>query len=122
GAAGQGAVADVGDGDLDRVLVHRRIVAEDLGADDDVLGEILGHAAADHEQAGGGVLDLELGELVEVPAAVPAGAGAVAAVDHVGDKAEPGGTVGKSRAEDGHVALVTLVHDAVAALRAAVLV
>ncbi len=50
--AGERAVADVGDGDLDGVLVHRRVVAEHLGGDDDVLREVLRHAAADHEQAG----------------------------------------------------------------------
>ena len=44
---GAGAVADVGDGDLNGIFVDLDIVmAEDLGADDGVLREILGNAAA----------------------------------------------------------------------------
>ena len=64
---GAGAVADVGHGDLHGVLVHLDVlVAEDLGADHGVLGEVLGHAAADHEQAGGAGLDLDVGQFAEV--------------------------------------------------------
>src|SRR6185437_1573048 len=61
GGAGESAVAGVGHGDLDGVLVHGGFRAEDVRGYDDVLGEVLGDAAADHQQPGGGVGDLELG-------------------------------------------------------------
>ena len=61
-----GAVAHVGDGDLHGVFVHLDVVAEDLGADDGVLREVLRHAAADHEQAGGAGRDLDVGQFAEV--------------------------------------------------------
>src|SRR5882672_1838909 len=40
GGAGEGAVAGVGHGDLDGVLVHGGFDAEDVGGHDDVLGEV----------------------------------------------------------------------------------
>ena len=43
-----------------------KAVAEDFRADDRVLREVLGNAAADHEQARGPRLDLDVGELAEV--------------------------------------------------------
>ena len=70
--AGERAVADVGHGDLDGVFVHGGVVAENFGGDDDVLGEVFGNAAADHEQAGGGIGDLDLGEFVEILGGVDA--------------------------------------------------
>src|SRR5579871_5255206 len=66
GRAGESAVAGVGYGDLDGVLVHGSVDAEDLRGDDNVLGEVLGSAAAEHEEASGRIGDLELRELVEV--------------------------------------------------------
>ncbi len=80
--------------------------AEDVGGDDDVLGEVLGDAAADHEQAGGGVGDLELGDLVEVLGGVDGDLGLVLTLVLVGDEAEAGGAVGEGGAEDGDVLLV----------------
>src|SRR5690606_40888962 len=59
GAAGEGAVPHVGNGDLDGVLVHRRFRSEDVGGHGDVLGEVLGHASADHEKTCGWVLILQ---------------------------------------------------------------
>ena len=52
GGAGEGTVAGVGHGDLDGVFVHGGVDAEDVGGYDDVLGEVLGYATTDHEQAG----------------------------------------------------------------------
>ncbi len=64
---GAGAVAHVRHGDLHGVFVHLDILmAEDLGADDRVLHEVLRHAAADHQQARGARLDLDVGQLAEV--------------------------------------------------------
>src|SRR5205823_4382976 len=69
-------------------------------------------------------LDLELGELVEIAAAVPGGgaSGVAIAGDDVGDEAEARRAVAEGGAEDRHVALVALVDDAVLALGAAVFV
>jgi hypothetical protein len=46
-----GAVAHVGDRDLHGVFVHLGMFAQDFGADDRVLHEVLRHAAADHQEA-----------------------------------------------------------------------
>ncbi|MNQ97091.1 hypothetical protein D3C85_1127220 [compost metagenome] len=46
--------------------MHLGLDAQDLGADDGVLGEVLGHAAADHEQAGDAGGDLDVGQFAEV--------------------------------------------------------
>src|SRR5258708_379854 len=100
GGAGEGAVAGVGYGDLDGVLVHGGVDAEDVGGYDDVLGEVLGDAAADHEQAGGGVGDLELGDLVEFLGGVDGNAGLALAGVMVGYEAEAGGARGEGRARD----------------------
>ena len=101
GGAGEGSVAGVGDGDLDGVLVHGGFDAEDVGGDDDVLREVLGDAAADHEQAGGGVVDLEFGDLVEVLGGVDGDDRLALTGVLVGDEAEAGGAVGEGGAEDG---------------------
>ena len=64
---GAGAVADVGNGDLHGVLVHLDVLmAEDFRADDRVLGEVLGNAAANHQEAGSACFNLEVGQLKEV--------------------------------------------------------
>ena len=115
GGAGEGAVAGVGYGDLDGVLVHGGFDSEDVGGDDDVLGEVFGDAPADHEEAGGGVGDLELGDLVEVLGRVDGDHGLALAGVLVGDEAEAGGAVGEGGAEDGDVLLVGGEDDGVAA-------
>ena len=115
GGAGESAVAGVGYGDLDGVLVHGGVDAEDVGGYDDVLGEVFGDAAADHEQAGGGVGDLELGDLVEVFGGVDGDMRLALALVLVGDEAESGGAVGEGGAEDGDVLLVGGEDDGVAA-------
>src|ERR1700733_16095159 len=65
-ARGERSVAHIGYRDLDRVLVHGRLGAQDIRGNDNVLREVLGYATADHQQARGGVGDLELRQLVEV--------------------------------------------------------
>ena len=114
GGAGEGAVAGVGYGDLDGVLVHGGFDAEDVGGNDDVLGEVLGDAAADHEEAGGGIGDLELGDLVEVLGGVDGDHGLTLAGVLVGDESEACGAIGECRAEDGDVLLVGGEDDGVA--------
>ena len=106
---GAGAVAHVGDGDLHRIFVHLDIVvAEDFRADDSVLREVLGNAAADHQQAGGARLDLDVGQLAEVGDRVEhhVVAAALHRVDLVLDEAEARRAVDEGRAEDRHVMLV----------------
>ena len=61
-----GTVAHVGNGDLDSILMHGNLFAKDLGADDGVLCEVLGGAAADHEEAALGAVHLDFGELEEL--------------------------------------------------------
>jgi len=46
--------------------MHLGVDAEDFGADDGILGEVLRHAAADHEKAGRLGGDLHVGQLSEV--------------------------------------------------------
>src|SRR5208337_4855905 len=48
-ASGKRPVANVGHGDLDGILVHRDVEPEHLRRNHNVLGKILGHAAAYHE-------------------------------------------------------------------------
>ena len=112
---GAGAVADVGHGDLDGVLVHGDFLAEDFGADDGVLGEVLGCAATDHEEATLGTVHLDLGELEEVGHAVDADVGLAGlfAEPLVLADAEACGAVAKGGAEDGDAALVAGLDEAV---------
>src|SRR5258707_7892968 len=112
---GERAVAGVGHGDLDGVLVHGGLYAEDVRGYHDVLGEVLGDPAADHEQAGGGIGDLELGDLVEVLGGVDGDVRLALASVLVGDQAEAGGAVREGGAEDGHILLVGGEDDGVAA-------
>ncbi len=121
GGTRQSAVAGVGYGDLDGVLVHGGFDSEDVGGYDDVLGEVFGDSSADHEQAGGGVGDLELGDLVEVLGGVDGDHGLALASVLVGDEAEAGGAVGEGGAEDGDVLLVGGEDDGVAAAGCGVL-
>jgi hypothetical protein len=114
GAAGESAVAGVSYGDLDCVLVHRRFDAEHVRGYDDVLREVFGNAAADHEQTSGGVSDLELGDLVEVLDGVDRNHGLALASVLVGDEAEASGAIGEGGAEDRHVLLVGSEDDGVA--------
>ena len=102
--------------------MHRGVVAEDFGADDDVLGEIFRDAATDHENAGGGVFDFELRQFVEVLGAVHGHVRLVAASMLMRDHAEAGRAVAEGRAEDGDIALPGFVHDGVGALRAAIFI
>ncbi len=113
GGAGECAVAGVGDGDLDGVLVHGGVNAEDFGRDDDVLGEVLGGTAAEHEESGGGVGDFELGEFVEVFGGVDGDHRLSLTCVLVGDEAEAGGAVGEGGDEDGDVLLVGCEDDGV---------
>jgi hypothetical protein len=113
---GAGPVAHVGDRDLHGIFVHLDVlVAEDFGANDGVLDEILGHAAADHEQAGGARRDLDVGQFAEV------GDG----VDHhvrlagLGrstwclTRPKPAERIDERRAEDRHVMFVGKLDEAV---------
>src|SRR6185437_16580375 len=109
GRGGAGAVADVGDRDLHRVLVHLDVlVTEDFCTNYSILREVLGNSSTDHQQACGARLDLDVGELAEVGDAVDGHV--MAATLHrvylVLDQAEAGRAVGKGRAEDRHVMLV----------------
>jgi len=94
--------------------VHGSVDAEDLGGYDDVLCEVLGNAAADHEDAGGGVGDLELSDLVEVLGGVDGDHRLALAGVLVGDEAEAGGAVGECGTKDGDVLLVGGEDDGVA--------
>ena len=120
GAGGAGAVTDVGDGDLDGIFMHGNLFAEDFGADDGVLGEVLGGAAADHEEAALGAVHLDLGELEEVGHAVDAdiGLAGLFAEPLVLADAEAGAAVAEGGAEDGHAALVAGLDEAVGRCRA----
>ena len=98
------------------------VVAEDFGADDGVLGEVLGHAAADHQQAGGAGLDLDVGQLAEVGDRVEhhVVAAALHRVDLMLDQPEAGRAVDERRAENRHVMLVGGLDQAVGLLGIAV--
>ena len=119
---GAGAVADIRDGDLHRVLVHLDVVMpEDFRANDSILREVLRNAAADHQKPGGARLDLDVGELAEVGDAVERHimAAAFHRVDLVLDQAEARRAVGKGGAEDRHVVLVGELDEASGLLRIA---
>ena len=92
--------------------MHGCLAAQQLRRHHRVLGEVLGHSAADHEQAGLLEGQLHPGEFQEVPGAVqghaPPGAGRL--VQH---QAEAGGAVAEGRAEDGHLLLEGRPDDAV---------
>ena len=116
--AGERAVAHVGHGDLDRVLVHVRLVAEDLGGDDDVLREVLGHAAADHEEAGHAGFESSSASARGNPCAASqvASAGCLAHCAWRPDgttRPNPAEQSLERRAEDRHVAACRLRDDAV---------
>lgn len=114
--AGEGAVAGVGYGDLDGVLVHGNVgvVSEqNLGGHDDVLGEVLGDAAADHQKAGDRIFQFDLGDLVEVLGGVNGDDRLAGTVVLVGDQTEASGAVGEGRAEDGYVLLIGSEDDGV---------
>lgn len=111
--AGERAVTFVGHGDLHGVGVHRNIfVAKYLSRNNDVLRKVLRHAAADHEDAGLVVLDLDFGQLAEVLDRVD-GDVIVGVMPLVVHQAETGGAVRESRAEDRHAFLVGFVNDGV---------
>ena len=61
-----GAVAHVGNGNLDGILVHRYLVTQNLGADNGVLGKVLGRAATDHKETRLGAGHLDLSQLYKV--------------------------------------------------------
>ena len=61
-----GAVAHVGNGNLDGILVHRYLVTQNLGADNGVLGKVLGRAATDHKKTRLGAGHLDLSQLYKV--------------------------------------------------------
>ena len=94
------------------------VVAEDLGADHRVLGEVLGHSAADHEETGRSRLDLEVGQFAEIGDGVEdhVGPPRLHRVDLVLDQAEAGRAVDEGRAEDRHVMLVGELDQAVVLL------
>ena len=97
-----GAVADVGHGDLHGVFVHGYLLAEHLGADDGVLDEVLGHTAADHENAGRLGFHLDTGKFIEIPNGVQSEV-PVGAIHLVLDQAEASTRVGERRTENRHV-------------------
>ncbi len=94
------------------------VVAEDLGADDGVLDEVLRHAAADHQQAGRARLDLDVGQLAEVGDGVEhhVRLPRLGALDLMLDQPEAGRAVDERRAEDRHVMLVGELDEAVVLL------
>ena len=111
-AAGTTGLFMVGDGDLDRVFVHVGLDAEDFGADHGVLGEVLRHPAADHEQARVAGLDLDLRQLAEVGDRVDhhVGLAFLEALDLVLDQPKARRAVDEGRAEDRHALLVGRLH------------
>ena len=109
---GAGSVAHVGHRDLDGVLVHGHVEAEDFGANDGVLREVLRGAAADHEQARGAGLDFDLGQFHEILHGVD-GHVLVGVLPLVLADAESRAAVGECRAENGHSALIAGLDEAV---------
>src|SRR6185437_5716112 len=84
-----------------------------VGGNHDVLREVLRHAATDHQQARGRVLDLDLRQLVEVLAGINGAMRLALARMHVRHDAEAERAVRERRAEDRHVLLVAGEHDRV---------
>src|SRR6185437_998095 len=84
-----------------------------VGGNHDVLREVLRYAAADHQQARGRVLDLDLRQLVEVLARINGAMRLALARMHVRHDAEAERAVRERRAEDRHVLLVAGEHDRV---------
>src|SRR3546814_8053893 len=80
-------------------------MAEDFGADDGVLDEVLRHAAADHQQAGGARLDLDVGQLAEIGDRIEryVVTAALHRIDLMLHQPETGRAVGERGAEDRHV-------------------
>ena len=77
--------------------------------------KVLGHAAADHQQAGHARGDFYVGQLAKIGDAVEreVGLARLGAIDLVLDEAEPGTGVGEGGAENGHVMLVGELDEAV---------
>ena len=95
--------------------MHGDFLAEDFGADDGVLCEVLGGAAADHEEAALGAVHLDLGKFEEVGHAVDADIGLAFFLTQplVLADAEAGAAVAEGGDEDRHAALVAGLDEAV---------
>ena len=115
GGGGAGAVAHVGNGYLDGVFVHGNFVAEDFGADYGVLCEVLGSAAANHEEACLRCCHLDFGEFDEVGYGVDAEVflAFLGAFPLVLADAEAGAAVAEGGAEDWHATFVAGLDEAV---------
>ena len=120
-ASGKRPVANVGHGDLDGILVYRGVEPEHLRRNHNVLGKILGHPAAYHEEPGGRVLDLELSQFVKILGAVDTHLRPVAAGVLVGDEPEARRTIAEGWAKDRHLGLECLMDDALIGLAAVLL-
>ena len=91
------------------------LVTKDLGAHHRVLRKVLGDAAADHQQAGGTGLDLDVGQFTEVGDRIEDHivATALHRIDLVLDQPKAGRTVDECRAEDRHVMFIRGLDQAV---------
>ena len=94
------------------------LVAEDFSADDGILDEVLGYAAADHQEAGRPCLDLDIREFSEVRHGVDhhIGLASLCAVDLMFDQAKTSRTIDKGRAENRHVMFICQFDEAVVLL------
>ena len=83
------------------------VVAENFGADDSILREVLGNPSADHQKASRSGLDLDVGQLTKVGDTVERHivAAALHSVDLMLDETEARRTIGEGRAEDRDVML-----------------
>ncbi len=91
------------------------MMAEDFGADHCVLDEVLRHAAADHQQAGGTGLDLDVGQFAEIGNCIEhhVGLAGLGTVNLMLDQAETGAAVHEGRAEDRHIMFISQLDQAV---------
>src|SRR5439155_13193012 len=87
-----------------------------------ILREILRHAAADHEDAGRRVLNLQLRQLVKILAAIPRNVRLAFARMQVMDQSKAGRAIAERGAEDRHILLIRLVQNRIRTLRPAILV
>lgn len=115
GRAGAGAVAGVGHGNLDGVLVHRHVVAEAFGAYDGVLRKVFGRAAANHEESAclGGEFNLR--QFAEVGYRINGEEGFFRfdTFRLVHDQSEAGAAIGECGYEDGHVMFVASLYQGI---------
>ena len=96
--------------------MHAGFKSHDVGGDRDVLGEVLGHAAADHKQAGVLLPGFPERQFQEIFHAVDGDFGFFAALLLVGDQAEPRRAVAEGGAEDRDLLAIGFKDNAVVSL------